>query len=306
MVGQTQLGEVRYLDPRNIAGLGKRYVHHPGPYAISEAELGMIFPGMPDYTSIQHAGIGQETVEAGGTPVNQWTPINNSLKHNTNHINGDADPWNLILLNRIVAHLKPKTIVEVGTFRGKTAYNLALNAPADARVITIDQPKEGLTGHETYYGTDVMYRQLQEKIGAFLREEGRNPDVVKKIRTVFTDSVSLDAHRGLDEILQGEPIDFAFIDAGHDRLSVERNYRELIMPRMRRGGVVMLDNYGLANTFTHVGVSAFVQKIAEDGNVFYFYAPNDAADRHKATSCLIQPWIPECWAHRWEREVPAK
>ena len=287
----TTLREVKYLPPREIGGLGKRYVRHPGPYAIGEAELQKLFPGIPSFPDMH------VTVEGIGEDAELWLPAN--LGKNTQHVKGDADPYNLILLDRIVAHLQPKTILEVGTFRGKTTHNLAINTPEDAQIITIDIPKEKLTGQETMYGTDVEYFQPKEKIGAFFKDK---PSATK-IKQIFADSTSLDAHKQLDDILQGTQIDLAFIDAGHDYENVKRNYEELVGPRMRLGGVMMLDNYGLGNVFTHVGVSDYVLGAARGGRVFYFYAPGDKENKHRATSCLVQPWIPECFAHRWEREV---
>ena len=72
------------------------------------------------------------------------------------HVKGDLDPHNLEVLSRIVKYLEPTIMVEVGSFRGKTAYHMAENCP-EGIVFDIDLPVEMRTGNEKYYGSDTFY-----------------------------------------------------------------------------------------------------------------------------------------------------
>ena len=241
-----------FLEPTRISGIGPRYKGHPGPYAITEADLAKIFPEIGDVRPVPY-GV-------------------------DNHVKGDADPSNLELLTRLVAHLQPKTILEIGTFRGKTTYNLALYAPPDSTVFTIDLPLDMIGEADIPgYGTDRPYFQHSSKIG----KEFKGSNIEKKIQQIFADSCKKEAQTLLDEMLRDGKIDFAFIDASHDYESTKINFEELVLPRLNDGGVVVFDNYG--DLATHVGISHYLQRKAHDeGYVFYWYAPLD-----KRTTCVI-------------------
>lgn len=261
------MSKLNFLYPPSIQDLdniGVRYRRHPGPFAIGEKGLSTIFPEIENVTT---------------NPFYE------------EHVKGDSDPPNIRLLTKLVAYLQPKNIVEVGTFRGKTTYNLALHAPSDARVLTIDFPKEKALKGEFYYGADVFYFQPEEKIG----EIYKNSDMKPKIKQILENCTSTECQKTLDGLLEGKNIDFAFIDASHDYNTVKRNFEQLILPRLKPEGVIVLDDYDRA--FTHVGVSHFAQRKAHDeGYVFYYYAPK-GEDR---SSCLIFLNLPETKNYDWK------
>src|SRR3712207_5275930 len=64
----------------------------------------------------------------------KWPAIESTLWMSKSYT---ADLVSLCLICRI---LKPRTIFEIGTFRGYTALHFALNTPDDARVYTLDLP----------------------------------------------------------------------------------------------------------------------------------------------------------------------
>lgn len=259
------MNPVNFLNPTEISGLGPRYVRHPGPFAITDADLDKMFPGI--------AAIQTEPY------VEQ-------------HVKGDADPPNLVLLTRVIRYLQPARLLEVGTFRGKTTYNFAIHSPSDARVYTVDLPQDMLPNEvKPGYGTDFPYIQGREKIGVVFKDKLE----AKKIEQIFADSNSLECERLLDELLQGGTIDFAFIDAAHDYRSVRDNFERLVQPRMTAGGVVAFDNYG--DLQTHVGVSHFLQRAAHDqGIVFYWYAP---LEKERKTTNVLFLNVPESTNYKW-------
>ncbi len=61
------------------------------------------------------------------------------------HRPGSLPLEELTALAIIVSCLQPRRVVEIGTSEGRTTLNLALNAPPDAEIITVDLPPE-LTG----------------------------------------------------------------------------------------------------------------------------------------------------------------
>ena len=53
----------------------------------------------------------------------------------------------LAYLAMITRYVKPLKVFEIGTFRGRTALNFALNSPEDCFIYTLDLPPEGKTNH---------------------------------------------------------------------------------------------------------------------------------------------------------------
>ena len=49
-------------------------------------------------------------------------------------------PQELIVLTKVVDHLKAKRVIEFGTAEGRTAVNIALHLPPDGEIITLDFP----------------------------------------------------------------------------------------------------------------------------------------------------------------------
>lgn len=251
---------VVFVDPSTIEGLGPRYTRgHPGPYAIADPELCRMFPGI-------------ENVE-----------INPLIGE---HVKGDADPPNLRLLVRLVKYLEPSTVLEIGTFRGKTTYNFAIHTPPHTEIATIALPREriGECG-APIYGTDTVYFLPQDEIGTVFRGKPEE----RRIRQIFADAYSKDCERQVDEFLAGRGIDFAFIDAAHDFNSIRSNFENLVEPRLSEKGVVVFDNYG--DLQTHMGVAHFLtQKAYFDHYALFWYAP---MEKENKTTCVIFANTPE-------------
>jgi hypothetical protein len=143
---------------------------------------------------------------------------------------GNVSDAELVAISRIVAAKKPRSLLEIGTFDGRTTIALAANAPADAIVTTLDLPAD--TAHELpVEGRD---RALIDKpvSGALVA----GSPWAARVRQVYGDSATYD--------FGGLQIDFAFIDGSHSyeyALSDSRRVRAM----MRGGrGVIMWHDYG--------------------------------------------------------------
>lgn len=136
----------------------------------------------------------------------------------------------------IVQWLKPRTILEIGTYNGLTSLQMALNAP-DAVVFTIDLPPGG----ESEIPLREVDRQLTGKsLDAFGSAKGSyfegRTDL--EIRQLFGDSAVFDYR----DVISGT-VDLVLIDAAKDYDHV-RVDTENALDLISDGGVVLWHNYG--------------------------------------------------------------
>ena len=220
--------EIQYLKPTDI---NKRYENHPGPYIIGDNELNKIFPDI----------------------------LKEKIQLYYNKVHGELDDDNIILINKLVSYLKPRIILEIGTFRGRTTMNMLKNSPS-SKIITIDTIKENVftSGMDkTHIKSNLKYKSLID---------------TNEICCICNDS--LFCSHDLDCVLNGESIDFAFIDGNHSYTNVSSDFEKIVMPRLSDNGVVVFDDYN--NLFSSVGVTMYLlQKAYYDRYVFYWYKPKD-------------------------------
>jgi predicted O-methyltransferase YrrM len=127
--------------------------------------------------------------------------------------------------------LAPSTVFEIGTFRGRTALNFALNSPPTCRVYTLDLPIDhsGTTGFN-YADSALVHR----------RELGRDyagTDVAGKIHQLLGDSREFDFAP-----FEGK-VDLVFIDGGHT-YEVARSDTENALRICRHGGAILWHDFG--------------------------------------------------------------
>lgn len=115
--------------------------------------------------------------------------------------------------------MNAKRAIEIGTFTGYSALCIARGMPADGHVLTCDVSEEWT----------AIARQAWERGGFADRIELRLGPAVDTLRALSTDPV----------------YDIAFIDA--DKAGYLDYYEELV-PRMRPGGAILIDNVLLAGT----------------------------------------------------------
>lgn len=127
--------------------------------------------------------------------------------------------------------LQPSLVFEIGTFRGRTALNFALNSPEDCAVYTLDLPVEARP--DTALGSADRDLVDLRQVGCDYagREESG------KIHQLYGDSRSFDFSP-----FEGKA-DLIFIDGGHSyevALSDTRNALRLC----RHGGVILWHDFG--------------------------------------------------------------
>jgi predicted O-methyltransferase YrrM len=143
---------------------------------------------------------------------------------------GNISPLELIALSRLVAERQPMHLLEIGTFNGRTTVALAANAPAAARVVTLDLPPDARSS-----------LPIEARDAGFInkpRSGALFADLpwASKIEQVYGDSASHD--------FGGLRVDFAFIDGSHS-YEYALNDSRRVLSMMRGGrGVIVWHDYG--------------------------------------------------------------
>jgi Methyltransferase domain len=158
-------------------------------------------------------------------------------------------------LCHLVAARKPHKVLEIGSFRGLTTLNIALNAP-DAEIHTLDLPLDfdpALTRFEHHDASVISSR-------GFYHYERR--DHGSNIFQHYGDTASFD----YEQI--GDDVDLCLIDAAHSYEYV-RNDTTRVLPLMADNGLLLWHDYGrndfLANPKDAWGVTRFLHEISETG-----------------------------------------
>lgn len=132
----------------------------------------------------------------------------------------------LVVLVATAHHVQARRIVEVGTFDGNTALNLACGVGDGGEVVTIDLPPSApAAGYSTSAGPVPFERR--QYVGHPLES---------RIRQVYGDSATLDWSA------LGAPFDLAFIDGDHTSAYVESDTRNALSV-LKPGGVVVWHDY---------------------------------------------------------------
>lgn len=115
------------------------------------------------------------------------------------------------VLSMVSRMVRPRRILEIGTYTGYSALCMAEGLTEDGKVITIDIDAE----------LESMVLEYAQKAG-------------------LSDKIDMRVGNALDIIPQlDETIDLVFIDADKHNYS---NYFDLVLPKLRKGGFIMADN----------------------------------------------------------------
>jgi predicted O-methyltransferase YrrM len=158
-------------------------------------------------------------------------------------------------LCHLVAARHPRKVLEIGSFRGLTILNIAMNAP-DAEIHALDLPQD-------FDPTDTKFANNDASIiksRAFCYYEGR--EEAARIRRHYGDTATFN----YQEI--GGGVDFCLIDAAHSYEYV-RNDTARALPLMARDGLILWHDYGrndfLADPQDAWGVTRFLHEMAPVG-----------------------------------------
>jgi caffeoyl-CoA O-methyltransferase len=116
-------------------------------------------------------------------------------------------------LSILTAAIGAKLAIEVGTFTGYSSLCIARALPRDGKIICFDQSREWTAIAEKYWQKAGVRDRIDLRLGL--------------------------AIPSLQELEPGLTFDLAFIDA--DKTQYE-SYYELVLPRVRRNGLILFDN----------------------------------------------------------------
>lgn len=158
-------------------------------------------------------------------------------------------------LCHLVAARRPRKVLEIGSFRGLTTLNIAMNAP-EAEIHTLDLPPGVSPGSTAFDTNDV---NIITSRGGYYYES--RPEAAR-IFQHYGDTATFD----YEEI--GGGVDFCLIDAAHSYEYV-RNDTAKTLPLMADGGMILWHDYGrndfLADPEDAWGVTRFLHEIADAG-----------------------------------------
>ncbi|MCA8912802.1 MAG: class I SAM-dependent methyltransferase [Planctomycetes bacterium] len=146
--------------------------------------------------------------------------------------NGNVTLLELTILVRSVLKVRPANLLEIGTFDGRTTLNLAANAPADARICTLDLPQNVEPGLEVAAHDHLFIDKPAP--GARFKASPH----ASKIEQLLGDSAKFDFSPWADKV------NWMFIDGAHSAEYVRndsRIAREVIAP----GGWIFWHDYGV-------------------------------------------------------------
>jgi predicted O-methyltransferase YrrM len=129
-----------------------------------------------------------------------------------------------------------KKLFEIGTFLGATTYNLALNAPDDAIVYTLDLGEQDAAA-AVQDAADAPLTGIHLASQDALAFQGTG--VERKFKRLTGNSVTYDFSRWKDSI------DLTFIDGGHDYATVKADTENaLAIARKDKPSCVLWHDYG--------------------------------------------------------------
>ena len=127
-----------------------------------------------------------------------------------------------------VQEMKVGKMLEIGTNKGGTFFMLCQMARPDATVISLDIPG-GLFGEKDSWFREAALRRMTQK--------------TQKYHRLLLNSHSTESLEKVTRILNGEKLDFLFIDGDHRYEGVKMDF-EMYSPLVRPGGVVGFHDVG--------------------------------------------------------------
>jgi len=158
-------------------------------------------------------------------------------------------------LCHLVTARRPRKVLEIGSFKGLTTLNIAMNAP-EAEIHTLDLPP-GFDPSETEFeNRDINIIRAR----GFYYYEGR--EEASRVHQHYGDTATFDYGK------IGGGVDLCLIDAAHSYEYV-RNDTAKTLPLMTEGSLMLWHDYGRNDFLTKPedawGVTRFLHEIASTG-----------------------------------------
>ena len=127
----------------------------------------------------------------------------------------------LLEMAGLIAAMKPKAVLEIGTAMGGTLLLMCRLSDPKATIVSLDLPKEGFT-----------YRRYRVPIFKSLTKNGQ------KLHLLTADSHLEEVKNRVAGLLDGRSLDVLFVDGDHSYDGVRSDF-EMYSPLVRRGGMVI-------------------------------------------------------------------
>jgi predicted O-methyltransferase YrrM len=167
-----------------------------------------------------------------------------------NRRDGNVTTYETLAISSLIQHHKPTTLLELGTFDGNTTLQMALNAPENAVIHTLDLPSEPMRTKEPISKADLIYVLDEQKN----RRKYVGSPVEHKIRQHFGDSTNFD----FSEFTKKGLVDFIFIDAGHTYECVKSDTQNALQILAPNGVIIWHDFHPFWN-----GVYRFLNEFSQ-------------------------------------------
>lgn len=179
----------------------------------------------------------QVELELPEVPWNRLCRSSGTLFAELETADGNVSPVELSIINALCATFRPRRIMEIGTFDGRTTLNLALNSGGE--VFTLDIPSDEKAVLDLAPEDKPYFDKPRSAIGhRFLTPPNNKLPCVKRITQLYGDSATFDFSPWYGKI------DLVFIDGSHSYDYVV-NDTSVAMKLMRKeGGVILWHDYG--------------------------------------------------------------
>ena len=157
----------------------------------------------------------------------------------------------------IVSWLRPGRVFEFGTYNGMTTLQIALNAPADCLIYTLDVDPTSDEASRLEIGEIDGF--LAQKAGGFVAVVGEyfsGSPQSERIRQILVDSLEFDATP------LANTVDFVFVDAGHTYPYVKSDSQKALEMLTPNGVIVWHDYLQLL----HPDVTQFLVELESQGH----------------------------------------
>jgi len=125
-------------------------------------------------------------------------------------------------LLKIFQELSPKYILEIGVANGGTLFCFCKLARDDATIISIDLPEGHFGGGYPEWKIPIYQAFKKEKQNLYLlRKDSHQNETLEEVK----------------KILNGNQLDFIFIDGDHSYEGVKKDF-EMYSPLVRKGGII--------------------------------------------------------------------
>jgi predicted O-methyltransferase YrrM len=172
---------------------------------------------------------------------------------------GNVSIEELCKIALIVKFLKPAKVLEIGTYNGMTALQMALNAPPECKVYTLDLPDEMMASIQLSKIDYLVSKHFKQNFGTKTGMYFQNRNDVNIIQKLG-DSSTFDF-----KDLGNEKIDLIFIDAAHDYENKKID-SENAFKWVAKGGVILWHNY---HEITCPGVTKYLADISSDYKIYH-------------------------------------